>query len=199
MTHPEENPFSDFDEAYKNTDPVKGGSSIGRLPEHNSYKGVCTTVDLKGDGVMVDHEIFAANSGTKGLKIFLEILEPEKVGETTVKGEVHEHVWWVTEKTLGRIKWDASMVLGKVVPTMGELARVQWAGHTVEFGLKDEARNGFVNSRVSFFNAWNPNVAKDQKKEVQKEIKKQVPTPKAEPQKASAPKAQAAQKSNVDF
>ena len=199
MVHDPENPFAEFEDAYKVADPAKAGSSIGRLPEA-VYKGVCTTVDLKGDGVMVDREIFEANSGTKGLKIFLEILEPAKVGDTTVKGEVHEHVMWITEKMLPYIKRDASTILGKTIATMGELARVQWAGHTVEFGLKDEARNGFVNSKVSFFNTWDPKAKKDDKKESQKETRKADQT-KTDPKKGTVQKTQtaSAQKSDVDF
>jgi hypothetical protein len=196
MVHDPENPFSEFEDAYKAAE-AKGAPSIGRLPEFNAYKGVCTTVDLKGDGVLVDHEIFEANSGTKGLKIFLEILSPDKVGETAVKGEVHEHVWWISEKTLPRIKWDAAIVLGKPISTMEELARVQWAGHTVEFGLNDVAYNGFVNSRVSFFNAWDPKSKKDDKKDVKK-----TTSQKADPKKeAAGQKTQAAgaQKGDVDF
>lgn len=196
MVHDPENPFAEFEDAYKAAE-AKGAPSIGRLPEFNAYKGVCTTVDLKGDGVMVDHEIFEAKTGTKGLKIFLEILSPEKVGDTTVKGEIHEHVWWVSEGTLPRIKWDAGIVLGKPVETMAELARAKWAGHTVEFGLNDVTYNGFVNSRVSFFNPWDPNA----KKESQKETKKATTQKTEQKKEVASQKTQTAgaKKEDVDF
>ena len=160
MVHDPENPFSEFDESFKNAQAAKPGSSIGRLPEFANYKGVCTTVDLEGDGVMVDKAIFEAKTGTKGLKIFLEILEPEKVGDVTVKGEIHEHVFFVTDGMLPYIKRDAAIILGRPVESMAQFAKEKWAGATVEFGLKDEASQGFVRSKVSYFNAWKPGDAK---------------------------------------
>ena len=123
---------------------------MGRLPE-GIYHGVCTQVDLEGDGALVDKHIFGGGDKSKGLKIFLEILDPEKVGEVTVKGEIHEHVFWVTAKMLPYIKRDASVILGKEIASLGELASCQWAGHTVEFGLKDDTYNGFTRSKVIFF------------------------------------------------
>lgn len=196
MVHDPENPFAEFEEDFKNAKPAAKGS-IGRLPEYGAYKGVCTTVDLAGDGVMVDREIFTSKGGTKALKIFLEIVDPEKVGDTTVKGEVHEHVWWITDKMLPYIKRDASTVLGREVVSMAELAKVQWAGHTVEFGLKDESYNGFVNSKVSFFNPWDPKAKKDDKKEAQKETKKTSTPGKTDQKKATA--AAGAKQEDVDF
>jgi hypothetical protein len=90
MPYDPENPFGEFEEVAAKTEAAAPMSSTGRLPVFANYKGVCTTVDLKGDGVMVDKEIFEARTGTKGLKIFLEILEPEEVGGVKVKGEIHE-------------------------------------------------------------------------------------------------------------
>jgi hypothetical protein len=202
MTHPDENPFSEFEDEYKGSEKAKPGSSIGRLPEHNGYRGVCTTVDLKGDGVMVDHDIFKFNTGTTGLKIFIEILEPENVGETTVRGEIHEHVWPITSKMLPYVKRDAATIIGKEVPTLGELAKPVWAGHTVEFGLKDDNYNNMIRSKVSFFNPWNPKAAAQQK-ESQKETKKAAGAAQAgktEPKKENAKTQAAGAKSpNVDF
>ena len=154
-----ENPFEEFEGEFKSAEKAAAGSSIGRLPEH-IYKGVCTTVDLAGDGVMVDKSIFGGGDKSKGLKIFLEILEPEKVGEVSVKGEIHEHVFWVTTKMLPYIKRDASTILGKEITTMAELASAVWAGRPVEFGLKDDTYQGFTRSKVTFFNAWDPKAPK---------------------------------------
>lgn len=172
------NPFSEFDEEFKAADPAKAGSSIGRLPE-GVYKGVCTQVDLQGDGNLVDKDIFKTPAGTNGLKIFLEILEPEKVGDVTTKGEIHEYVFWITSKNLPYVKRDASLIVGKPVESASELAKVAWAGHTVEFGLKDETYQGFTRSKVSFFNAWDPKapkqdskVSKDKPKTAAKTVKK---------------------------
>jgi len=153
-----ENPFGEFEDEFKNTEAAKPGSSVGRLPE-GIYHGVCTQVDLEGDGNLVDKHIFGGGDKTKALKIFLEILDPEKVGEVTTKGEIHEYVFWMTAKNLPYVKRDASLILGKEVASLGELAVCQWAGHTVEFGLKDDTYNGFTKSKVSFFNAWEPKTA----------------------------------------
>lgn len=157
--------FDDFEGEFKAAEAAKAGSQVGRLPE-GVYKGVCTTVDLEGDGKLVDKHIFGGGDKSKGLKIFLEILEPEKVGEVTVKGEIHEHVFWVTAKMLPYIKRDASIILGKEVNSLNELASCVWAGRPVEFGLKDDTYNGFTRSKISFFNAWDPKAPKkdDQKK-----------------------------------
>jgi hypothetical protein len=174
-----ESPFSEFEEEFKNTEAAKAGSSVGRLPE-GVYKGVCTTVDLEGDGKMVDKNVFGGGDKTKGLKIFLEILEPEKVGEITTKGEIHEYVFWVTAKSLPYVKRDASTILGKPVNSLAELAACEWAGHTVEFGLKDETYNGFTRSKVTFFNAWDPKTAKpDPKGATKKDPAKTATTKKA--------------------
>lgn len=158
------NPFSEFDEEFKNTEAARPGSSIGRLPEA-VYHGVCTTVDLEGDGRMVDRDIFKTPTGTKAMKIFLEILEPEKVGEVTTKGEIHEFVFWVTSRNLPYVKRDASIIAGRPIETTQQLAKVAWAGLTVEFGLKDETYQGFTRSKVSFFAPWDP---KASKKDVEK-------------------------------
>jgi hypothetical protein len=156
---PDVNPFGEFEDEFKSTEAAKPGSSVGRLPE-GVYHGVCTQVDLEGDGTMVDKHIFGGGDKTKALKIFLEILDPEKVGEVTTKGEIHEYVFWMTAKNLPYVKRDASLILGKEVTSLGELATCQWAGHTVEFGLKDETYNGFTKSKVSFFNTWEPKTGK---------------------------------------
>lgn len=174
-----ENPFSEFDEEFKNVDAARPGSSIGRLPEA-VYRGVCTTVDLEGDGRMVDREIFTTPTGTKAMKIFLEILEPEKVGEVTTKGEIHEFVFWVTSKNLPYVKRDASIIVGSPVETTEQLARIAWAGHTVEFGLKDETYQGFTRSKVSFFAPWDPKASraggdKAKKSDVKPGTKKMAP------------------------
>ena len=155
MVHDPENPFGDFEDTAKNTEAAKPGSSPGRLPP-GVYKGVCTTVDLEGDGVLVDKEVFTTNSGTRALKLFLEILEPEKVGDVTVKGEIHEHVFWVTDAMIPYIKRDVPIITDKPWESMAQFAKEKWSGKTVEFGLKDELYMGFMKSKVSYFAPWKP-------------------------------------------
>jgi hypothetical protein len=162
MPYDPENPFGEFEDVAKTTEAAGPMQSTGRLPVFANYKGVCTTVDLKGDGVMVDKEIFTARTGTKGLKIFLEILEPEEVDGIKVKGEIHEHVFWVTEGTIPALKRDVPVVTGKDWVSMAQLAKEKWAGLTVEFGLKDKMNNGFVRSEVSYFSPWKPGDQKAQ-------------------------------------
>lgn len=202
MVHDPENPFGEFEDAAKGVEAAKPGSSIGRLPEFPNYKGVCTTVDLDGDGVMVDKSIFEAKTGTKGLKIFLEILEPEKVGDVTVKGEIHEHVFFVTDGMLPYIKRDVPVILGRPWVSMAQFAKEKWAGATVEFGLKDEAYQGFVRSKVTYFNAWKPGDAKaDPKKDDPKKAATGAGTTqvKGSSQKKAAAGTNVAKGAPVDF
>jgi hypothetical protein len=42
---------------------------------------------------------------------------------------------------------------------MAQFAKEKWAGATVEFGLKDDAWQGFVRSKVSYFAPWKPGQA----------------------------------------
>jgi len=210
MVHDPENPFGEFEDVAKNTEAAKPASSAGRLPVFANYKGVCTTVDLEGDGVLVDKEVFTTGSGTKALKIFLEILEPEKVGDVTVKGEIHEHVFWVTDGMVPYIKRDVPIITDKPWESMAQFAREKWAGMTVEFGLKDELYMGFMRSKVSYFAPWKPGqetekpkAAADPKKPAEKpkaatptKSKAAAPTK----SKAAAPKpAAAGTKGSVDF
>lgn len=201
MVHDQDNPFGEFEDVAKNTEAAKPGSSPGRLPP-GAYKGVCTTVDLEGDGVLVDKEVFTTGSGTKALKIFLEILEPEKVGDVTVKGEIHEHVFWVTDGMVPYIKRDVPIITGKPWESMAQFAKQKWAGATVEFGLKDELYMGFMRSKVSYFAPWVPGqeaekskAAADQKKPADKPKAAASTKTKAETKSAAATGA----KGPVDF
>lgn len=153
--------FDEFEEESKTVEPAKAGAAIGRLPV-GTYRGVCTMVDREDDGNMVDKAFIGGGEKTKGMIIFLEILEPEKVGDVDVKGEIHEHVFWVTSAMLPYIKRDAGTILG-VDPaslTMNKIAAATFAGRPVEFGLKDETYQGITRSKVSFFNAWDPKAPK---------------------------------------
>ena len=205
MVHDPENPFDEFEDAAKNTEAARAGSSPGRLPP-GVYKGVCTTVDLEGDGVLVDKEVFTTKSGTKALKIFLEILEPEKVDDVTVKGEIHEHVFWVTDGMIPYIKRDVPLITSKPWESMAQFAKEKWAGMTVEFGLKDELYMGFMRSKVSYFAQWKPGQeaagqkkGTDQKKPVDPKKGESAGQSKTTGQKAGATKAGTAAKGAVDF
>lgn len=154
MTNPSPD-FTDFDEEFKKADKAEPGAALGRLPV-GVYKGVCTSVNLEGDGVLVDHESFETGKGTKGFKLFFEILDPEKVGETTTKGAIHEHVFWITRDNLPYVKRDIAAILGRDLESLSELKKIQWAGKTLEFGLKDDTYQGFTRSKTTFINAWAP-------------------------------------------
>lgn len=161
MTHPEGELFGDFETDFKNTDKAQHGSSLGTVPE-GAYKVACCAQDITGNGKVVDHEVFEANSGTKGFKLFLEIQSPEfmvnkATGEKVkTKGEVIEHVFWVTQKNLGFLKRDIATLLGRDLKSLSELTKITWLGKTCEVGVKHEVYRGFNQSRVSYFNAWNP-------------------------------------------
>jgi hypothetical protein len=160
MTHPE-NEFGDFEGDFQNTEKAAQGAAPGRIPE-GIYKVVVCEQDIKGDGKLVDHEVFKANSGTKGFKLFLEILEPKEVKEkgadkpVKTAGEVIEHVFWVTQKNLGFLKRDIATIIGRDLKSLNELTTLVWLGKTCEVGIKDDTYGGFKRSRVSFFNPWQP-------------------------------------------
>lgn len=146
------NPFGeDMDDVYKQEEAASMPS--GRIPP-GTYKAVCT--QDPGSDVSRDHEIFEAGTGTKGLKIFLELLEPEEVNGKAIKGEILEHVFWVTKKNIPYVKRDVATILGKAPESLAELAGASWAGNTCEVVVKDEERDGYVNSRVKFINPWKP-------------------------------------------
>jgi hypothetical protein len=159
MTHPE-NEFGDFEADFQKTPKAAAGASVGSVPE-GAYKVVLSKQDIAGDGKAVDYEIFKANSGTTGFKIFLEIVSPEVVVNKTTnekvktKGEIIEHVFWITQKNLGYLKRDLSTILGKEITSLNELKTTTWVGRTCEVGVKNEVYRGFNQSRVNFFNAWN--------------------------------------------
>jgi hypothetical protein len=181
------NPFSDFDEEFQKTEKAVN-STPGRVPEA-TYKFVCTTAEIKkGDETVVaDHDFFVANSGTKGFKIFCEILEPEsvpnpKTGEPHItKGQVLEHVFYGTVKNLPFIKRDLSTIIARDFLPDEKVSEVmanhQWAGCTFEGVVRDETYNGRVSSRIAFINPWQPEV------EDKKTDDKKVDEKKADPKK----------------
>lgn len=173
------NPFGDFEEDFKAAEKAAPGAMEKLLPE-TTYKFVCTTKDLKGDGVLADFETFDANTGTKGFKLFCEILEPESVPDPRTgedfptKGEVVDLVQWVTKKNLPYVKRDLSTILGRDLVSMGEAVTATWAGRTFEGVLRHEADNkNIVRNRIAFINPWTPEEAKV---EAKPETKK-APTP----------------------
>jgi hypothetical protein len=182
MTHPNE--FSDFEDEFKNAPKAEPGGGGGDLVPEGVYKIVCSQQDTLGDGKLVDFEVIKSKTDTKGLKLFLEILDPAevKVGNEVIKtkGQVVEHVFWVTGKNIKFIKRDVATIIGRDLKSMAELTSTTWAGLTCEVGIKHEVYQGFKNSRVSFFTAWSP-----------KKGEKKAETPK---QTAGAPTG-----GNVDF
>jgi len=160
--------FGDFEQDFAKVDKAAAGGGSDLTPE-GVYKVVCSHQDVKGDGKLVDHEVIQSKQMSKGLKIFLEVLEPAvmKVGkeEVKTKGRVIEHVFWVTQKNLAYIKRDAATILGRDLKTINELTTTPWVGSTCEIGIKHEMYNGFKNEKVSFFNAWKPQKEQAKKEE----------------------------------
>jgi hypothetical protein len=157
MANEAENPFADMDVDWENTEKAPPPSTPGRLPQFNAYKGVCVAFDPKGDGNLVDREYFVTPSGTKAVKICLEILEPAQVENETVKGKTFEKVFWITQDAWPFVIRDASTILGVDIKNPKELLDNVWAGKTVEFGLRDKADlNGYVRSNDTHWNAWSP-------------------------------------------
>lgn len=177
------NPFGDLETDFQNVEKAQPGMSSGRIPPFNAYRGMCVPFETK-DGEQVDKEFFQTPSGTKAVRIMLDILEPETVGEETVKGRTYEHVFWVTGPNLPYVKRDASIILGNDITKLGDLLTSVWAGKTVEFGAKDEVYQGFMRSKVTHFNPWTPE-KKDEKKD-EKKVDAKAETKKS-PQKEKAP------------
>lgn len=198
------NPFSDFDDDFKKTEKAEL-TTPGRVPP-GTYKFVLTTQEIKKgvETVMADHEFFVANSGTKGFKLFCEILDPEsvpnpKTGEPHVtKGAVLDHVFWGSVKNLPFLKRDLSTIIArdfrpdeKVSEVM---ANTSWAGLTFEGVVRDEEYNGRISSRIAFINPWQPPASDganpDGAAKTSKETAK--PDPKAETKKAETAPAKTA-------
>lgn len=164
MTYPE-NEFGDFEEDFKNAEKAAQGGATGVVPD-GPYKVVCTSVDVNGDGQAVDKQIVkASTTGSKGLKIFLEILEPAEVKDPVTdkmvktKGEIIEHVFWITQANLRYLKRDVETILGRPPKSLAELKEIVWLGKTCEVGLRAEIYRGFKSSKVNYFNAWAPGKA----------------------------------------
>lgn len=159
--------FSDFEDEFNKAPKAEAGGGGGDLIPEGPYKVVCSQQDVRGDGKLVDFELIKSKTETKGLKLFFEILEPAevKVGTEMIKtkGQVVEHVFWVTGKNLKFIKRDVATIIGRDLKSINELTSLTWAGLTCEVGIKHEVYQGFKNSRVSFFNAWNPKKAAEKK------------------------------------
>ncbi len=155
-----DNEFGDFEGDFKETEKAQAGASIGTVPG-GTYKVACCQQDIDGNGVLVDHEVFTATSGTKGFKLFLEILEPAEMADSAgemvkTKGEIIEQVFWVTQKNLGYLKRDIATILGRDLKNLSELTQITWVGRTCEIGNKPEVYKGFLQNRVTFFNPWTP-------------------------------------------
>jgi len=183
--------FGDFEESFSKTQKAEAGGGGGDLIPESVYRGVLSRQDVRGDGVLVDHEVIKSKADSKGVKVFLEIIDPAevKVGAEMVKtkGQIQEHVFWVTQKNLPYLKRDVATIIGRDLKSLSELTTLQWAGLTVEFGIKHETYNGFKNSRVSFFNAWNPKkAAGDGKKQENKQQQAAPPQQPAQPAQPAA-------------
>lgn len=198
MTHDPENPFADIECDWANVEKAKPGMSTGRIPPWPAYKGVVVAFDPKGDNTMVDHELLSPVGKNKGVKISIEILEPEHVEEEAVKGKTYEHIFWISAANWPYVKRDAENILGAEVKTPLELLKAVWAGHTVEFGIKDETYNGFVRSKSTHFNPWTPEEASTGAKSEAKTGTKKISTQKTQ-QKAAASATNTKKGANVDF
>jgi hypothetical protein len=182
MTTDGSSPFGEFEADFKKTEKADPFAAPGRVPEA-TYKFVCTSIDAKDDGVLIDKEIFVTPQGTKAFKLYCEILEPEsvvnpktKLAEKT-KGQILEKVFWVTAKTLPYVKRDLTIILGRDFrpdETLGEVCQnVVWGGRTFEGVVQDNNRNPqYPRSEIAYINPWAPpppKAAADPKKAAAKE------------------------------
>lgn len=186
-----DNPFGEFEDDFKNTEKAAAAAMPGRVPPE-TYRFVCTSVDPKEDGNLIDHEIFVTPSGTKCFKLFCQILEPQsvpnpKTGEAHItEGVVIEHPFWITQKNLPYAKRDLSTILERDLESLGEVTSIVWAGRTFEGVVRDESYNGRVSSRIAFINPWVPPAENAAPKDVKKTDAK------PDPKKAAATPAKGA-------
>lgn len=154
--------FGDFDKGWRDTEKAEG-FSYGRIPP-GTYKVVCSAQNTKNDGVLHQYETIDRRpaGGSLGFKLFFEILEPAtvknpKTGEPVkTKGEIQEHVFWITEKNLPYVKRDLFTILGRDLESIKELPSIQWAGRTCEIVVREEEYNGRLSAKVAYINAWAP-------------------------------------------
>ena len=210
------NPFGEFEADFKDVKAAPPGSFPGRLPE-GVYKFVLTTKEKDG-GEVVDNEYFVAkNTGTKGWKLFCEVVEPKEMknpntGEPQkTEGEVLEHAFWVTAKNLPYMLRDLSTIAGREIAASdvysGGILNMTWAGRTFEGVVGDEKDlGGVVRTKIKYINPWAPKteegddkhgVAKSSKDAGKKDEKKAA-DPKADTKKTD-PKTAGAGKGKVDF
>jgi hypothetical protein len=186
MTHPgtnEENEFGDLDDRFKAIPKADAGIDPGDLLPEGVYKVVCSAQDLTGDGKPVDHEMITAKTGSKGFKLFFEVLEPETVKPkgsaeaVKTKGEIQEHIFYITGDNLPYVKRDLATILGRDLQSLTELKKITWAGLTCEIGTRHEVFRGFKNSKISFIAPWKPGA---DKKAIVQETKKTTQTDKTQ-------------------
>ncbi len=192
MTNPV-NPFGDFEDDFKKAAKAEN-TTPGRVPEA-TYKFVLVAQEVPPEsGNLADYEVIVGkNTGTKGFKLFCEILEPEQVENPKTKephitkGAILDHVFWVSQKNLPYIKRDVATILGREVEALSELTSIAWAGRTFEGVVKDETYQGRVSSKIGFFNPWAPKDVKgDDKHGVAKsseDLKKKADAEKADAKK----------------
>jgi len=210
MANDPKNPFSDFDEDFQKAEAAEN-STPGRVPPE-TYKFVCTAKEIKKGSEMVtaDHEIFVANSGSRGFKLFCEILDPEsvpnpKTGDPHItKGQIVERVFWGTKDNLPYMKRDLGTILGREIRPEEKLSellvKTQWAGLTFEGVVRDEEYQGRVSSRIVFINPWKPETAKkDDKKVDVKADTKLAETAKTTQKAATQQKQQTSKVAENDF
>ena len=119
----------------------------------DTYRVVCR---MNPDDPTQDFEIFEANSGTSGIKIFFEILS-SKEGVTDAKGEVVEKVFWLTAKNFPYVKKDLRTLLGRDVQSLDELVvGGVFAGKTAEIKVTHETdAKGYNRLNIAWLNSWN--------------------------------------------
>lgn len=189
------NPFGDLEDDFQKVAAAEAAAMPGRIPEA-TYKFVCTVKELKDDGVLVDHEAFATPKGTKGFRLFAEVLEPESVmnksGEAEpTKGKVLECVFWITVASMPFVKRDLATILGRPFAQNEKLGDVcmntVWAGRTFEGVIRDEVYGGRTSSRVGFYNPWAPPADGSEGVVKAAETKKIEPAKTTTPTKGAAP------------
>jgi hypothetical protein len=102
-----------------------------------------------------DYRWFHANSGTLGLELSFEVIEPKEYA-----GEILPHVFWITSNNLPYVKRDVKKLTGKSLESVKELHAIKWQSCFAEVVNRHEVNPNDPNqrkyNRVMFINAWNP-------------------------------------------
>lgn len=119
-------------------------------------KGIYTFRFIKvnlGRGKPVDHELIHTRNNISGVKVFMEVVSPEKVGRVKTKGVIVDHVFWITPHSIPYVKRDVEIITGEQLPTLRSFSKIRWSSLSVKACIHRETYMGYTNHRVRYFDS----------------------------------------------